>query len=219
MNTQERSFYNNVTGFSPSAIKRIFKKQSTNEVKFWILKAELGKELMKARDYYNSDEGKNEMDDAGITYNDICEFFQSIAGGRKKSVCYKLIKAANNVDANENAINEFVTACDEAEENGESPKRNIEAFNKFCTSGEAEVRESEETESEETEEAESEENQSEDPETYITISMKAINGNAGATIRIDADGNVIQSDGSIRELCDIAGRVLTQMHPLQTMQD
>ena len=49
--------------------------------------------------------------------------------------------------------------------------------------------------------------------------MKAINGNAGATIRIDADGNVIQSDGSIRELCDIAGRVLTQMHPLQTMQD
>ena len=219
MNTQERSFYNNVTGFSPSAITGVIRRLGRQHKKSIELQVELGKELRTAKEWYNSEDAKNEMDDAGITYNDICEFFQSIAGGRKKSVCYKLIKAANNVDANENAINEFVTACDEAEENGESPKRNIEAFNKFCTSGEAEVRESEETESEETEEAESEENQSEDPETYITISMKAINGNAGATIRIDADGNVIQSDGSIRELCDIAGRVLTQMHPLQTMQD
>ena len=92
-----------------------------------------------------------------------------------------------------------LTACDEAEENGESPKRNIEAFNKFCTSGEAEVRESEETESEEAEETESEENQSEDG-TFITISMKAALGFGGATIRIDDEGNVLQADGDIETL-------------------
>jgi len=195
MNTQERSFYNNVTGFSPSAITGVIRRLGRQHKKSIELQVELGKELRTAKEWYNSEDAKTEMDDAGITYNDICEFFQSIAGGRKKSVCYKLIKAANNVDANENAINEFVTACDEAETNGESPKRNIEAFNKFCTSGEAEVRESEETESEETEETESEETQSEDG-TKFSFSMKATNGESGACIRLDESFNILAEDGN-----------------------
>ena len=68
----------------------------------------------------------------------------------------------------------FVEACKQAVENGESPKRNIEAFNKFCASGEAEVRVSEANESEESEESESVENQSDESGTFITISMKAL---------------------------------------------
>ena len=219
MNTQEASFYNNVTGFNPTAITGVIRKLGRQHKKSIELQVELGKELRTAKEWYNSEDAQTQMDDAGITYNSICEFFQSVAGGRKKSACYKLIKSANNVDANENAINEFVTACDEAEENGESPKRNIEAFNKFCTSGEAEVRESEETESEEAEESESVEEDENESETYITISMKGINGNAGAIVRIDADGNVTQSDGRILELCNVVGGALTQIYPLQTMQD
>lgn len=211
MNTQERSFYNNVTGFSPSAITGVIRRLGRQHKKSIELQVELGKELRTAKEWYNSEEGRSEMDDAGITYNDICEFFQSIAGGRKKSVCYKLIKSANNVDANEDAINEFVTACDEAEANGESPKRNIEAFNKFCASGEAEVRESEESESEETEETESEENQSEDG-TFITISMKAVLGFSGATIRIGTDGNVLQADGDIETLLRNVKRVAMPLY-------
>jgi len=195
MNTQERSFYNNVTGFNHQTITGVIRKLGRQHKKSIELQVELGKELRTAKEWYNSEEAQAEMDDAGITYNNICEFFQSIAGGRKKSACYKLIKSANNVDANENAINEFVTACDEAEENGESPKRNIEAFNKFCTSGEAEVRETEETESEESEETESEENQSED-ETKFSFSMKATNGESGACIRLDKDHNILAEDGT-----------------------
>lgn len=221
MNTQERSFYYNVTGFSPSAIKRILKKESTNEVKFWILKAELGKELMKARDYYNSEEGKNEMDDAGITYNDICEFFQTITNGRmKKSPAYKRIKVYENIQANPSAPKLFVEAIEKAKEENPNVKtsKNDESFNYFCANGELKINgatatanQTEESESEETEESESEENQSEDSETYITISMKAINGNAGATIRIDADGNVIQSDGRVCELCDFVLPILSRV--------
>ena len=195
MNTQEASFYNSVTGFNPTAITGVIRKLGRQHKKSIELQVELGKELRTAKEWYNSEDAQTQMDDAGITYNSICEFFQSVAGGRKKSACYKLIKSANNVDANENAINEFVTACDEAEENGESPKRNIEAFNKFCTSGEAEVRESEETESEEAEESESEENQSEDG-TKFSFSMKATNGEIGACIRLDKDHNILAEDGT-----------------------
>jgi hypothetical protein len=209
MNTQETSFYNNVTGFSPSAIKRIFKKESTNEVKFWILKAELGKELMKARDYYNSEEGKNEMDDAGITYNDICEFFQTITNGRmKKSPAYKRIKVYENIASNPSAPKLFVEAIEKAKEENPNVKtsKNDESFNYFCANGELKINgvtatanETTETESEETEETESEENQSEDG-TFITISMKSVLGFSGATIRIDTDGNVLQADGDIETL-------------------
>jgi len=200
MNTQERSFYNNVTGFNPTAITGVIRRLDRQHKKSIELQVELGKELRTAKEWYNSEEAQTEMDDAGITYNSICEFFQSIAGGRKKSACYKLIKAADNVDANENAISEFVDACKQAVENGDSPKRNIEAFNKFCASGEAEVRVSEANESEESEESESEENQSDDSGTFITISMKAMLGFGGATIRIDAHGNVLQADGDIETL-------------------
>lgn len=196
MNTQERSFYNSVTGFNPTAITGVIRRLDRQHKKSIELQVELGKELRTAKEWYNSEEAQTEMDDAGICYNDICEFFQSIAGGRKKSACYKLIKAADNVDANENAISEFVEACKQAVENGESPKRNIEAFNKFCASGEAEVRVSEANESEESEESESEENQSDDSGTKFSFSMKATNGESGACIRMDESFNTLAEDGN-----------------------
>lgn len=207
MNTQERSFYNNVTGFNPTAITGVIRRLDRQHKKSIELQVELGKELRTAKEWYNSEEAQAEMDDAGITYNSICEFFQSIAGGRKKSASYKLIKAADNVDANENAVSEFVEACKQAVENGDSPKRNIEAFNKFCASGEAEVRVSEANESEESEESESEENQSDDSGTFITISMKAVTGNSGATLRIDMEGNVLQADGDLTALKSHIGEI------------
>lgn len=200
MNTQERSFYNNVTGFNHQTITGVIRRLDRQHKKSIELQVELGKELRTAKEWYNSEEAQAEMDDAGITYNSICEFFQSIAGGRKKSACYKLIKAADNVDANENAISEFVEACKQAVENGESPKRNIEAFNKFCASGEAEVRVSEANESEESEESESEENQSEENATKYSFSMKATNGESGACIRVDESFNILAEDGDTEKL-------------------
>ena len=200
MNTQERSFYNNVTGFNPTAITGVIRRLDRQHKKSIELQVELGKELRTAKEWYNSEEAQTEMDDAGITYNSICEFFQSIAGGRKKSACYKLIKAADNVDANENAVSEFVEACKQAVENGESPKRNIEAFNKFCASGEAEVRVSEANESEESEESESEENQSDESGTKFSFSVKSSNGESGACVRMDRDYGILAEDGNIELL-------------------
>ena len=196
MNAQEQQFYNSVTGFSPSAITGVIKRMGTAHKKSIELQVELGKELRTAKEWYGSEDGQSQMNDAGLTYNDICEFFQSVAGGRKKSICYKLIKACNNVDANENAVAEFVTACKDAEENGESPKKNIEAFNKFCSSGEAEVRESESEESE----SESESEEGSEDETKFSFSMKAVDGESGACIRLDESFNIIAEDGAWDEI-------------------
>ena len=109
-------------------------------------------------------------------------------------------QSANNVDANEDAVSEFVEACKIAVENGESPKRNIEAFNKFCASGEAEVRVSEANESGEAEESESEENQSEESGTKFSFSMKATNGESGACIRMDDSYGLLAEDGDTERL-------------------
>ena len=182
MNAQEQQFYNSVTGFSPAAITGVIKRMGTAHKKSIELQVELGKELRTAQEWYGSEDGQAQMNDAGLTYNDICEFFQSIAGGRKKSACYKLIKACDNVDANENAVSEFVTACKDAEENGESPKKNIEAFNKFCTS--------------ESEEAEVRESGSEDG-TKFSFSMKNTDGTGGASVRMDKDYNILAEDGDV----------------------
>ena len=210
MNTQERNFYNNVTGFSVSTIKRIQKKVDTASEKFWTLKAEFGKELMRARDYYNSEQGKAEMDDAGITYNDICEFFQTITNGQmKKSPAYKRIKVYENIEANPNAPKLFVDAVKKAKEENPNVKtsKNDESFNYFCANGElkingatATVNETEETESEETEETESEENQSEDSETQFSFSCKNTDSQDGACIRMRDAFFILAQDGNTAAL-------------------
>ena len=80
MNAQETRFFNQITGFSTTVIRKALKKGDDLEVKAWKIKQELGTELAKAQEYYNSPEGKAEMDDAGLTYNNICEFRNKRSG-------------------------------------------------------------------------------------------------------------------------------------------
>jgi hypothetical protein len=208
MNTQERSFYNNVTGFSVATIKRIQRKVETATEKFWTLKAELGKELMLARDYYNSEQGKTEMDDAGICYNDICDFFQTITNGQmKKGAAYKRIKVYENISDNNDAPKLFVKLVKETKAQNPSAKivQSDEGFNYFCANGELKIKgetstsnqsnASEVSESGDAEESESEENQSEESGTKFSFSMKATNGESGACIRMNTGYEVIAEDG------------------------
>lgn len=204
MNTQETNFYNNVTGFSPAGIKRALKKVETATTKFWTIKAELGKELMKARDYYNSEAGKEEMDEAGICYNDICDFFQVLTAGQmKKPSVYKRIKVYENIEADANLPKLFVQAVKQAKEENPNVKivQSDEGFNYFCANGELKIKgataTANESESEGDDESETEDSES---DTFITISMKACNGNSGATLRIDKEGNVLQADGDLTAL-------------------
>jgi hypothetical protein len=199
MNEQETMFYNNVTGFSTAVIKKALKKTGDNKVKSWIIKQELGTELAKAQQYYNSPDAQTSMDDAGLTYNSICDFFQSITGGTKKSACYKLIKVAQNIDENSSAPRLFVTAVQLAVSEGLSPKQNNEGFNYFCANAELKYAgATTESESEASEEDESE--ASEESGTKYSFSMKAVDGEAGGCIRLDDSYNIIAEDGDVGQL-------------------
>ena len=208
MNRAETNFYNSVTGFSVATIKRIQRKVDTATEKFWTLKAEYGKELMLARDYYNSEQGKAEMDDAGICYNDICDFFQTITNGQmKKGAAYKRIKVYENISDNNDAPKLFVKLVKETKAQNPNAKivQSDEGFNYFCANGELKIKgetstsnesgASEVSESGEAEVSESEENQSEESSTKFSFSMKATNGGSGACIRMNINHEVIAEDG------------------------
>jgi len=207
MNAQETNFYNSVTGFSPAGIKKALKKQDTATTKFWTIKAEVGKELMKARDYYNSEEGKTEMDDAGICYNDICDFFQVLTAGQmKKPSVYKRIKVYENIEANADVPRLFVKAVKEAKEENPNVKivQSDEGFNYFCANGELKIKGATATANEsaagETEESESEDgaNESEDG-TKFSFSSKNT-GNGGSCVRMDEDFNLIAEVGDSSQI-------------------
>ena len=59
------------------------------------------------------------------------------------------------------------------------------------------------------EKTEEEEDEMEEGEsdTFITISMKAVTGNSGATLRIDMEGNVLQADGDLTALKSHIGEI------------
>lgn len=202
MNTQETRFYNNVTGFSPAGIKRALKKVETATTKFWTIKAELGKELMTARDYYNSEEGKEEMDEAGLCYDDICDFFQVLTAGQmKKPSVYKRIKVYENIEANADAPKQFVQAVKEAKEENPNVKivQSDEGFNYFCANGELKIKgataTANESESGDAEEGETEDSESGD-ETQFSFSCKNSNTRDGGCVRMDADYVILAEDGN-----------------------
>jgi hypothetical protein len=204
MNAQETNFYNSVTGFSPAGIKKALKKEETATTKFWTIKAELGKELAKARDYYNSEEGKAEMDDAGICYNDICDFFQVLTAGQmKKPSVYKRIKVYENISDNNDAPKLFVKAVKEAKEENPNVKivQSDEGFNYFCANGELKIKgatataNESESESGDAEEGETEESESGDG-TQFSFSCKNSETLAGGCIRMDRDYGIIAEDGN-----------------------
>lgn len=204
MNAQETNFYNSVTGFSPAGIKKALKKVETATTKFWTIKAELGKELMQARDYYNSEEGKAEMDDAGICYNDICDFFQVLTAGQmKKPSVYKRIKVYENISDNNDAPKLFVKAVKEAKEENPNVKivQSDEGFNYFCANGELKIKgataTANESESGDAEEGETEESESESGDgTQFSFACKNSNTRDGGCIRMDADYVILAEDGN-----------------------
>ena len=207
MNAQETNFYNNVTGFSPAGIKRALKKVETATTKFWTIKAELGKELMVARDYYNSEEGKEEMDEAGLCYNDICDFFQVLTAGQmKKPSVYKRIKVYENIEANADMPRLFVKAVKQAKEENPNVKivQSDEGFNYFCANGELKIKGATATANESEaptnfeislDEPVTEDSESGD-ETQFSFSCKNSDTHDGGCVRMDKHYMIIAEDGN-----------------------
>ncbi len=150
----------------------------------------LSKLVVKAVEWFSSEEGKNACSEEGITWTNE-EIGQKVFGWQK-SFFYKVVKAGK---LQAEIIDTFNTKCNEAETRGEEPNRSLEGLLKFAkqveTTGEAS--------------GEGEDSEGGDTEveirtaTILTFTYKGEGGNVA--VRIDSEGNVktTNTDEQIRE--------------------
>jgi len=170
-----------------SDIKRI-QRQITNahKSKFGHTLA-MAKLVVKAEEWFTSEEGKFKMQDAGLSWSKE-EFGQKVFGWQK-SFFYKVLKAGK---LSEQIVEAFTTKCDEADAQGKDVDRSLAGLLKFAQDfNDVETIINEETGEEEiSEEAIESAEVQERIETIFTMSMKNPEGR-NIAVRINANGELI----------------------------
>jgi hypothetical protein len=91
----------------------------------------LSKHVKYAFEWFNSAEGKQKLNDEGISWT--AEQFGQKVFGWQKSFFYKLVKVANVPNE---VVETFKAKCDEVERSGEEPNRSVEGLLKFAKASE-----------------------------------------------------------------------------------
>jgi hypothetical protein len=159
----------------------------------------LSKLVTQAVDWFASEEGRNLMNEEGITWSNE-EIGQKVFGWQK-SFFYKVVKAGR---LQEETITTFKTKCEEAEAQGQEPNRSLEGLLKFAKQVE--------TGSAEGGQEEGEHEMGDDEttgagaqvetrtETIFSFSYKNTDGKK-VSFKIDANGN-IKTNGTSDEIAE-----------------
>ncbi len=147
----------------------------------------MAKLVVKAEEWFTSEEGKFKMQDAGLSWSKE-EFGQKVFGWQK-SFFYKVLKAGK---LSEQIVDAFNTKCDEADAQGKDVDRSLAGLLKFAQDfSDVETIINEETGEEEiSEEAIESAEVQERIETIFTMSMKNPEGR-NVAVRINANGELI----------------------------
>jgi len=137
----------------------------------------LSKHVKFAFEWFNSAEGKQKLNDEGISWT--AEQFGQKVFGWQKSFFYKLVKVANVPNE---VVETFKVKCDEVERQGNDPNRSVEGLLKFAKASEETNNEG--AEGEEGEGAEVETRSA----TIFTLTFKTPEGNIA--VRINEAGEV-----------------------------
>lgn len=147
----------------------------------------MAKLVVKAEEWFTSEDGKNKMQDAGLSWSKE-EFGQKVFGWQK-SFFYKVLKAGK---LSEQIVDAFNTKCDEADAQGKDVDRSLAGLLKFAQDfSDVETIINEETGEEEiSEEAIESAEVQERIETIFTMSMKNPEGR-NIAVRINANFELI----------------------------
>ena len=147
----------------------------------------MAKLVVKAEEWFNSEDGKFKMQDAGLSWSKE-EFGQKVFGWQK-SFFYKVLKAGK---LSEQIVDAFNTKCDEADAQGKDVDRSLAGLLKFAQDfSDVETIINEETGEEEiSDEAIESAEVQERIETIFTMSMKNPEGR-NVAVRINANGELI----------------------------
>jgi len=177
---------------SLSSIRTLQRNVTNAQKKKFAQTLELSKLVVKAFDYFKSEECKQLMANEGIGWTN--EQFGNKVFGWQKSYFYKVVKAG---ELSEDIITTFNAKCDEVEREGNEPNRSLDGLLKFSRA--VENNESEggqgEGEESETESAEVEVR----TQTIFTMSWKREGGNVA--LRVDSDG-AIHSNNTAEQIMD-----------------
>jgi len=134
---------------------------------------QLSEIVVKSWKWFNSAQGKAQMDDYGVTWTK--EDFYTKLYGWKKSFFYKMLKVGKLKTDSPQTVEEFKTAVAEADANGESASMSVASLLKFASNG-----------GETTETASSER-----ASTVFTMTFK---GETNVSVRIDDQNKVISTN-------------------------
>lgn len=187
--TIEQQFLNSDKAKQMFLLKEAKKLQSaieTSDKKKFLTSVELAKVFHQAEQRFESDECKQMLVQAGISWKKD-EFFEK-AFGVKKSFTYRLLKVAK---LGEEKVTEFNEYVDEQRAQGEEVSRSLKTFIKWCkgedvTAGGEEGEEGGEEQSEEK------------AKCILTMSFRRadVDGGANISVRVKSDGSV---EGSTTE--------------------
>jgi hypothetical protein len=141
----------------------------------------LSKLVVKAVEWFHSEEGKAKCAEEGIEWSN--EEIGNKVFGWQKSYFYKVVKAGK---LPETTVETFVAKCNEIEAQGEEANRSIEGLLKFAKQVESAQSEGGQ-DSEDSEAAESAQVETR-VQTVFTMTYKTDAGNV--SVRVDANGNV-----------------------------
>lgn len=134
---------------------------------------QLSEIVVKSWKWFNSAQGKAQMDDYGVTWTK--EDFYTKLYGWKKSFFYKMLKVGKLKTDSPQTVEEFKNAVAEADANGESASMSVASLLKFASNG-----------GETTETASSER-----ASTVFTMTFK---GETNVSVRIDDQNKVISTN-------------------------
>jgi len=182
-------------GLNINEIRRVRRSLTNAQKSKFTNTINLSKLVVKAHEWFTSDEGKAVFREEGVTWSN--EDFGKKVFGWQKSYFYKVLKAGKLKDE---LVDLFIAKCDEAEAAGQDPNRSLEGLLKFARA----AAETETTTAEGSGEGDGEgsgEGESEGNEaavevrvpTIMTLSFKASDLQLGrnVSLRVDVNGQVI----------------------------
>jgi hypothetical protein len=197
-------------GLNITEIRRVQRTLTNAQKSKFTNTINLSKLVVKAHEWFTSDEGKAVFREEGVTWSN--EEFGKKVFGWQKSYFYKVLKAGKLQDE---VVDLFNEKCDEAEAAGQDPNRSLEGLLKFARAA------AETTPAEGSGEGDGEgsgEGEGEGSEaavevrvpTILTLSFKASDLELGrnVSIRVTADGVV--TTGNTEEEINLALQFLSQ---------
>jgi hypothetical protein len=199
-------------GLNITEIRRVQRSLTNAQKSKFTNTISLSKLVVKAHEWFTSDEGKGVFREEGVTWSN--EDFGKKVFGWQKSYFYKVVKAGK---LEQSVVDLFNTKCDEAEAEGQDPNRSLEGLLKFArATAEAETNTAEGSgEGDGEGSGEGEEGGSEAAvevrvPTILTLSFKAADLQLGrnVSIRVDVNGQV--TTGNTEEEINLALQFLAQ---------